>query len=329
MVLPVRMPTESMAAITSFEEVLPALPVTPITSPRHSPSAHIAVSCRARSVSGTVRTGPLCFSLDSFATAATAPLRSTSSTYRFPSLLGPRRAKNRSPGAMVRESMLQPVTRASLDTLNPSADATWLKLNSIAGVAQFAQHIPCHFSIVEMYDAILQYLVRFMAFAGQNHDVAGTRFGERGADRTGTIRLQRVRRVKTAQPHQSVVHDRQWIFGARIVRREHHKVAHFGSRLRHQRTLGAVAIPTAAKKRNHTFGVQLSRHRNHVAQGIVGVGIIHHNQEWLPLLYAFESAGHARRGSDGLRDGPPVQSVAQSRPARRQNVISVKLAHQR
>ncbi len=52
MVLPTGMLAASMAAITSFVDVLPALPVTPITSPPHCFNAQRAVVCKATSVSG-------------------------------------------------------------------------------------------------------------------------------------------------------------------------------------------------------------------------------------------------------------------------------------
>src|SRR5580658_4563545 len=98
--------------------------------------------------------------------------------------------------------MLQPVTRASLSIVNPSGCATSANLNSIAFVIpQLPQHVPCHLAIVKMYDAIFQYLVRFMAFSSQNNDISGTRLFERGADGLGAIGLDGVRRVKTAKPH--------------------------------------------------------------------------------------------------------------------------------
>ena len=81
-VFPVRKATDSRAAITSFVEVFPALPVTPITSPGHWLRAQAANCPRAFKESRTTRTGP---SAARSAITAIAPWAKARSMYSLPS----------------------------------------------------------------------------------------------------------------------------------------------------------------------------------------------------------------------------------------------------
>ena len=53
------------------------------------------------------------------------------------------------------------------------------------------------------------------------------------------------------------------------------------------------------------FGVEAARHRDHVAQRVVGVRVVHHHQERLALVDALEAAGHGAAGGDAARRSAP------------------------
>ena len=128
------------------------------------------------------------------------------------------------------------------------------------------------------------------------------------------IGLDDVRHVDAADAHQGVVHDGQRIFGARIVAGQHHEVAGLGGRLSHQRTLGAVAIAAAAEKRDDALGVEAARHRDDVAQRVVGVRVVHHDDERLAFIHALEAPGHGladrRCRARSLRAAMPYERPA-------------------
>src|SRR5271165_3738372 len=340
MVLPAGILTESIAAMMSLVEVLPALPVTPITGPAHVVRAHVAIFCSAARVSGTTRTrGSLETFADTFAITATAPLARASRTNALPSKLGPRRAKKRSPGVTVRVSVLQPVMRASFGVVSPKTWAISLIENSIVvllgrsacaalAIAQLPQDRARGFPVVKMYDAIFQHLIRLVALAGQYHDIVRFGFFESGANRFFAIRLGDVRRVDAAQPHHGVVHDGERIFGARIVRSQHHEIASLPRGHAHQRTLGAVAIASAAEQGDDARRLQRPRHRDGVFQCVVGVRVVHHDEKRLACVYFFKSPRDVAALRDAARDGVPIEAITQRCSARRHDVIGVNPAYQ-
>ena len=111
-------------------------------------------------------------------------------------------------------------------------------------------------------------------------------------DGGGAVRFDHVRRIGAAQAHQRVVHDGERILRARIVAGEHHEVAQLAGGLPHQRALGAVAVAAAAEQRDHALGAEAARHRDDVAQRVVGVGVVHHDDERLAFVHPLEAAGH-------------------------------------
>ena len=55
------------------------------------------------------------------------------------------------------------------------------------------------------------------------------------------------------------------------------------------------------------FGIQAARHRNHVAQRVVGMRVIHHHHERLPFVDAFEPPRHRPQSSRSLAPPSPAQ----------------------
>ena len=127
---------------------------------------------------------------------------------------------------------------------------------------------------------------------GQNHDVAFAGLFERPLDGSSAIRFDHVRHIHPPDSHQGVVHDRQRIFRSRIVAGEDYEIAGFRGGLSHQRALGAIAIAAASEERDDALGIEPARHRDGIAQRIVGVSIIHRHYERLALIHALESSGN-------------------------------------
>src|SRR5262249_45601670 len=140
-------------------------------------------------------------SATSRSTTAPAPFANTSATYLCPSLCGPRRAKNRSPLRMVRESTLQPVTSTSASTSTssaiPSCRATHpsgLCMRSglhviplLVPISKGFQHFPRRFAVVKMNRPALEHLICFVALARDQDYVAGMGLADGKADRLGSI----------------------------------------------------------------------------------------------------------------------------------------------
>src|ERR1035441_7459815 len=101
----------------------------------------------------------------------------------------------------------------------------------------------------------------------------------------------RLERARAPQP-QRVVHDGQRIFGARVVAGEDDEVAGFGGCLAHEGTLGAVAVAAAAEEGDDALWVEPASHGNDVAQRVVGVRVIHHDDEGLAFIDALETPGN-------------------------------------
>ena len=75
---------------------------------------------------------------------------------------------------------------------------------------------------------------------------------------------------------------------------------------------------------------QLRGDLNHVAQRVVGVGVVHDDQKRLPFVDAFEPARNRAAGGDAARGyRPRIQAVAEADAERGQNVRDVDAPDQR
>src|SRR5579863_8811457 len=95
-------------------------------------------------------------------------------------------------------------------------------------IAEAAQYTPRHFTIVERNGTVAQDLIGFMTFARKNDDIAGTCGLDCRTDSALPVGLDFMWRIETAQAHHGVVHNRQRVFAARIVRCQNDVVTQFG-----------------------------------------------------------------------------------------------------
>src|SRR5712692_10636990 len=162
-------------------------------------------------------------------------------------------ATNSSPGPTVRESIETPANRARGSSpgggATPKARATSSSVHRIASsgawvprvsshpqrlcfppgaasapgqallraVAALAQRLARHFAVVKVNRAIAEHLIGLVAFAGQEHNVAGPRLVERPFDGFLAVGLDKVPRPSFLQAHRHVVDNPQRVFAARVV----------------------------------------------------------------------------------------------------------------
>ena len=137
----------------------------------------------------------------------------------------------------------------------------------------------------------------------------------------------------TLQAGGRLADDGSRILAARIVGREHDKVAQFASYAPHGGPLGGVPVASAAKQRQDPARrIRALRERtgrfDQAAQGMRSVGIVHHRQERLAAIDGLEAPGHGRRRGDARADRGGVKTVALGRADRGEDVFDVEIADQ-
>ena len=125
------------------------------------------------------------------------------------------------------------------------------------------------------------------------------------------------------------IHNRQRVFGAGIITRQYDKITGLRRSLPHERPFGPVSVAAATEQSNDALRIHPARHRDHVAQGVIGMRIVHRHHEWLAFVDAFESARHRTQGGNAACDGFRRDAVRKPRSASRQNVIDVDLPEKR
>src|SRR5664280_1508987 len=91
----------------------------------------------------------------------------------------------------------------------------------------------------------------------------------------------------------------------------------------------AVAVATAAEEGDDALGVEPAGHGDDVAQRVVGVRVVHHDDEGLAFIDAFEAPGDGFEVGDAARDDFRREPVGEAGGAGRENVIDVDLADER
>ena len=138
-------------------------------------------------------------------------------------------------------------------------------------------------------------LLLLVAFAGNQNHVAGLGLPERQANGGGAVRLDGVANAARLQSRLDLGQNRQRLLGAGIVACGDHKVASLPRGLAHLGTLGAVAVAAAAEERDHA-AAGLRRHLagkgGQIAQGVVGVGVVHNHREGLAGIDGLKAAGN-------------------------------------
>src|SRR5690606_31738380 len=92
----------------------------------------------------------------------------------------------------------------------------------------------------------VDFLVRLMALAGHQHDVARAGLADRALDRRAPVALDHHRRA-VLEALQDVGHDRVAVLAPRVVVGDDHRVGQAGGDARHLRALAAVALATTAE----------------------------------------------------------------------------------
>ena len=154
------------------------------------------------------------------------------------------------------------------------------------------------FAVVEVQHAAGDLLIGLVPLAGDEHRVARPRFTQRGANRERPVGFDEVRLVQV-HPRQDFRDDRLRFLVARIVAGDDGQVGEFGDRGAHARTLAAVAVAAAAEHADEPAGRVLAQGLEHVAQGVLRVGIIHEDMPAMRVRDAFEPprhGGHFRQG---------------------------------
>src|SRR5205823_13581172 len=146
------------------------------------------------------------------------------------------------------------------------------------------------------------------------------------------IRLSLVGRARALQSDNGIVDDGKRVFAARVVGREHNKVATPSRCFAHQRTLGSVAIAAAPKDRDHAAAVWFGKFASEyceISQGVVSVSVINRNREWLSTIHPLEAPGDASKGAHACGDIFALTTSGMSRGRSSKNVVGVYAANQR
>src|SRR5262249_21713730 len=105
-----------------------------------------------------------------------------------------------------------------------------------------------YFGIGKVLAYAVFFLIILVPLAGDEHDVAHSRLGDRRAYRSCTIDLDAVAAIaRRAHTLHDRMHDHGWIFGARIVAGDGHAAGERGGDRPHLGPLALVAVAAAAE----------------------------------------------------------------------------------
>src|SRR5687767_9783904 len=93
----------------------------------------------------------------------------------------------------------------------------------------------------------LYFLIHFVPFAGDQHDITMTGFGDGVFDGTPSVRFDLALAV---HPGEDVVDNEPWVFVARVIVGEHYLVRQPCRDPAHQRPLAAIALAATAENTN-------------------------------------------------------------------------------
>src|SRR4051812_4791618 len=312
----------SSAAISCFVDVLPTEPVTPITSASSSRRQAVASRCSAVSGSSATSTAPPDNSEACSGVTRTpqAPASKAAAAKRPPSTCSPRNPTNRSPADSPRVSISARAgpPGASATSSAPASEATRVASQEITprppatpgrsatsrprprdGLDRLARDL----AVVERLDAPARELLPgLVPLAGDHHDVAGPRHGDRAEDRRAAVGVALDGRVRFGRDAGlDLVDDRLEWLGARVVGRDQGDVGDPCGDLAHQRPLAAIAVPAGAEHDDHPSGRELARRTQHLLQRIRLVRIVDDDRERLTRVDRLESARRDRRISEPRR----------------------------
>ena len=168
-----------------------------------------------------------------------------------------------------------------------------------------------------------------MALPRYDHDVALMRFAEGLADGRFAVHFHKVRLAGFLQAHQRVAHDAERVFAAWIVGGQNGQVGQRARGFAHQGSLRAVAITSAAKDNDQAAARQFPSRRENILQGVIGMGVVHEDQEGLSGIHPLESPRDAGERRHPFLDGFAGYPQAPSRRRRGHDVHEIWAAKKR
>ena len=200
----------------------------------------------------------------------------------------------------------------------PMAERNFLEISRRHGftrllvVPETSQHFARHLAIVEVDGPVFQHLIGLVALARQNDDVAGARFldGACGWRPRGPARrcaATSVRRMPTSASFMiaSGSSERGLSLVSTTKSLPSAAACPISGRLARSRS------PPHPNNVMTRLGFEPARHRDGVAQRVVGVRVVHHYDERLAFVDALEAPRHGLQVRDAARDRFRRQAVAQ------------------
>ena len=145
----------------------------------------------------------------------------------------------------------------------------------------------------------VHFLVRLVALAGDQHDVAGAGRTERTLDGGAAVALDHDG-MRAGKPRQDVRHDRVAILGARVVVGHEDDIGQALGDFRHFGPLALVALSAAAEDAPQPRAGMAAQRRQRLLQRVGRVRIVDHDQRVPPVAaepvhapgHRFECAEH-------------------------------------
>ena len=152
-----------------------------------------------------------------------------------------------------------------------------------------------NFHVVEGHHTFFRDLMLFVALACNENDIACLGFMNGQLDRFPAVWLQSEANFSALQSGKSVVHDGDGVFAAGVVAGKDDEVATASCGLTHQRALGAVAVAAASENSQDSPGPaalvkEIMCDGREVADGVVGVSVVHDHRKWLTKIEPLETA---------------------------------------
>src|SRR5262245_42205918 len=301
------------------------------------------ISWSARTVSRTAMSAPGAGdggAKPSATTAPQAPRSNAAPTKSWPSKLGPRSAKKRSPRSSVRVSMDTPVgfprpstsTRPSrLATSSPSVLTALAPTGMRDPLSPFPlpKQGASHLHIGEGMPHLPDLLVFLVAFSRDHDGVARPGLVERSRDRLAAIDDRHVRGAGLAEARLDVGEDRAGILAARVVGSEDREVGATADGAPHERALAAVSVPAASEDGDDPPGDERLEPGGEGFERVGRVRVVHDHVETERVLHELEAPRNRPRILDPLDDRLARQRERLGRRDRGERVPLVEEARER
>lgn len=177
------------------------------------------------------------------------------------------------------------------------------------GVARF-------FAVVEMNGPVIEDLIRFMAFTGNDDDVIG--LGQFDSAVNGVAAVDDdfmvLARLQTFfDAGFDFFYDGFRIFRTGIIGRDDRDIGQFGPDASHDGTLSLIAVAAAAKDGKDAVRFHSPRRFQGFLQAVRRMGIVDDDGEILTGFDEFKTTRYGMEGLDGLVDGRFIDTFGMSR----------------